>query len=70
MTEVQKVMLLAGGALAGAVLPLMGSVSQTWGRRGRWRGTMDSRACWAGDSDGWVFCGCLAADLSEEWVQK
>lgn len=24
----------------------------------------------AGDSDGWVFCGCLAGDLWKEWIQK
>lgn len=24
----------------------------------------------AGDSDGWVFCGCLAGDLLSEWIQK
>lgn len=23
-----------------------------------------------GDSDGWLFCGCLAGDLLEEWIQK
>lgn len=27
-------------------------------------------ACWAGGSDAWVFCGCLAGDLLQGWIQK
>ena len=23
-----------------------------------------------GGSGGWLFCGCLVGDLSEEWIQK
>lgn len=30
----------------------------------------DMGGCGEGDSDGWLFCGCLAGDLSEEWIQK
>lgn len=56
----------AGGreALPGAPLPVPGSLRQTGWEGARvkdgWQGLR------AGDSDGWVFCGCLAGDLLED----
>lgn len=37
---------------------------------GEERGDKWGPTCQAGGSDGWVFCGCLAGDLSREWIQK
>lgn len=69
--EVKRVTILAGGhpgwcppACAGLYKP------DRWGRRRKWRKTTGGKGPQMGGSGGWLFCGCLAGDLSEEWIQK
>lgn len=55
------------GFLSGTPPPLCSSTRQSEeGDNAEGMGGGDGE----GDSDGWLFCGCLAGDLLEEWIQK
>lgn len=71
MPGLRKVTVLAGGG-PGWCPPTCAWLYKPdrWGRGRGPRETRDAGARQAGGSDDRVFCGCLAGDLLEEWIQK